>query len=183
MPNVCVFGQCSNKADQEKGITLFAFPNDEKLRKKWTKCVLQSRKDFAEPPIGANHITVCSRHFNPDTLVKHVPTTPRRKSSKTTRCVTQIIVSSYQCNALSPWRNYSHSALWRIQSVTWSDLMDHQKSFTWLVMQPTNKWKLHYMYIRKDTLRPFLGMAETSVIVNLATLLIIVLLSYSKTEK
>ena len=87
------------------------------------------------------------------------------------------------CNALSPWRNYSHSALWRIQSVTWSDLMDHQKSFTWLVMQPTNKWKLHYMYIRKDTLRPFLGMAETSVIVNLATLLIIVLLSYSKTEK
>ena len=82
MPKVCVFGQCDNRSDYDKGITLFAFPKDPKLRKKWTKCVLESRKDLTEPPIDASHITVCSEHFTPDT----------RRSPKTTRYVIAIVV-------------------------------------------------------------------------------------------
>lgn len=58
MPRECAVGGCCNRP--KDGVSLHAFPVDEKIRKLWEKAVHSTRKYWAGP---SKHTVVCSEHF------------------------------------------------------------------------------------------------------------------------
>ena len=64
MPNCSVAFGCNNTSKQE-GISVFHFPKDEKLRKKWIEQVKRTRDKWSGPTA---HSVVCSDHFSEDSF-------------------------------------------------------------------------------------------------------------------
>ena len=62
MPNRCVAAGCSNTVKQ-KGISVFSFPKDKMLKRKWSNQVKRTRVAWRGPT--ANSV-VCSEHFTED---------------------------------------------------------------------------------------------------------------------
>ena len=62
MPNHCVAYGCSNTSSN-KGISIFHFPKDGSLRKKWTEQVKRTRTEWKGPTVNS---VLCSDHFSQD---------------------------------------------------------------------------------------------------------------------
>ena len=61
MPNRCVAAGCSNSA--QDGISVFTFPKDPELKKKWTTQVKRTRDCWKGP---STYSVLCSAHFTED---------------------------------------------------------------------------------------------------------------------
>ena len=56
-----------NNPDKKKFITLFGYPEDPVLKKKWTKAIQATRAHFKEPEEkNCANSCVCSEHFKDD---------------------------------------------------------------------------------------------------------------------
>ena len=62
MPNHCVAYGCINSSSN-KGISIFHFPKDGSLRKKWTEQVKRTRAEWKGPTVNS---VLCSDHFTQD---------------------------------------------------------------------------------------------------------------------
>uniref|UniRef100_A0A3Q3F104 THAP-type domain-containing protein n=1 Tax=Kryptolebias marmoratus TaxID=37003 RepID=A0A3Q3F104_KRYMA len=82
MPNYCVVGDCNNVANRSLGISTYAFPKDDAIRRAWIRFVQQTRADFREPGSGA---VVCSSHFKEDCFEIPCPSVRKLGSSVTPR--------------------------------------------------------------------------------------------------
>ena len=85
MPNHCVAAGCTNSSTI-KGISVYHFPKDLSLRKKWVDQVKRTRDKWTGP---SEHSILCSDHFSDDCfeasydLRKHFGIqTPRKRQLK-----------------------------------------------------------------------------------------------------
>ena len=61
MGKSCIAGGCTNTHRQ--GVSLFRFPSDDRLRKKWTRQIQRTRAKWKGP---TPYSYVCSKHFTED---------------------------------------------------------------------------------------------------------------------
>lgn len=66
MVRTCVVAGCSNIACREKGISIYGFPSDPILAKKWEKMVQRTRAMWFVRDPKVTYI--CSEHFEPGCL-------------------------------------------------------------------------------------------------------------------
>ena len=66
MPNRCVVMGCCSYPDNKNYITLFGYPRDPVLKRKWTKAIQSTRANFKEPDTDkkCSSTCVCSEHFS-----------------------------------------------------------------------------------------------------------------------
>ena len=62
MPNRCVAFGCNNTSSVA-GVSVFKFPKEESLKRKWIKQVKRTRDKWAGPTVCS---VVCSNHFTDD---------------------------------------------------------------------------------------------------------------------
>ncbi|CAL1262401.1 unnamed protein product [Larinioides sclopetarius] len=66
MPSLCCVPNCRNNYKNTTNISVFKFPTEEEIKRKWTSAI--RRKDF----VPTKHSRVCIKHFTANDIVNSV---------------------------------------------------------------------------------------------------------------